>query len=412
MTKKHNTPEINIGLVGHVDHGKTTLVQALSGKWTDQHSEELKRGISIRLGYADTTFKKCSLCDNSSQYMLSEKCPIHDKKTDLLRTVSFVDAPGHETLMATMLSGAALMDGAVLVVSATDPVPQAQTAEHLMALETIGISKIVIAQTKIDLAGEEASREHHQKLKQFVSGTIAENAPIIPICANQSVNIDCLIQAIEDCIPTPIRDEKSPPLMYIARSFDTNKPGSTWDKLKGGVLGGSLVQGTFSIGDELEISPGRRISNAGKIEYVPMLATIRSIQSGNSSLDQVGPGGLVGIGTGLDPSLTKSDGLTGRLAGKPGTLPPIWSEFTMKVDLITRIVEKPEDGEIGSINTGEPLMLTIGTTTTVGIVTSARKSECELSLKRPISAPVNAKISISRRIGSRWRLIGIGTLLR
>ena len=103
-------PEVNIGLVGHVDHGKTTLVQALSGQWTDQHSEEMKRGISIRLGYADATFRTCPDLEEPDRYTVEEECP-GGSASEPLRTVSFVDAPGHETLMATMLSGASLRDG-------------------------------------------------------------------------------------------------------------------------------------------------------------------------------------------------------------------------------------------------------------------------------------------------------------
>ncbi|HDH28209.1 MAG TPA: translation initiation factor IF-2 subunit gamma, partial [Euryarchaeota archaeon] len=124
-------------MVGHVDHGKTTLTQALSGVWTDVHSEELKRGISIRLGYADATFRKCPKCDEPTCYTTEKKCPVDGSKTEVLRTVSFVDSPGHETLMATMLSGGALMDGAVLVIAANESCPQPQTKEHLMALDVI-----------------------------------------------------------------------------------------------------------------------------------------------------------------------------------------------------------------------------------------------------------------------------------
>ncbi len=111
-------PEINIGMIGHVDHGKTTLSQRLTGKWTDEHSEELKRGISIKLGYADAAFYKCHNCDDPKCYSTEKKCPVCGGKTELLRVISFVDAPGHETLMAIMLSGAAIMDGAVLVIAA------------------------------------------------------------------------------------------------------------------------------------------------------------------------------------------------------------------------------------------------------------------------------------------------------
>ena len=120
-------PEVNIGMVGHVDHGKTTLTQALSGTWTDTHSEERKRGISIKLGYADTTFYSTDKGDFYAKGKHPEGKKDSDK--DLLRVVSFVDAPGHETLMAVMISGASIMDGALLLISATEKCPQPQTRE-------------------------------------------------------------------------------------------------------------------------------------------------------------------------------------------------------------------------------------------------------------------------------------------
>ena len=185
----HNHPEVNIGLVGHVDHGKTTLVQALSGEWTDQHSEEMKRGISIRLGYADATFRRCPEEDEPAAFTVEETCGEHDVETDVLRTVSFVDAPGHETLMATMLSGASIMDGAVLVVSASEPVPQDQTEEHLMALDIIGIDNIVVAQNKVDLVDQERAQENYQQIQEFVEGTVAEGAPIVPVSAQDRKSV-------------------------------------------------------------------------------------------------------------------------------------------------------------------------------------------------------------------------------
>ncbi|MCQ2071013.1 MAG: GTP-binding protein, partial [archaeon] len=139
--KVQKQPEINIGMIGHVDHGKTTLTKALSGEWTDRHSEEIKRGISIRLGYADVAFYKCPVCQGSEAFCTKKECPKCGAETEFLRAVSFVDAPGHETLMATMLSGAALMDGALLLVAANERCPQPQTKEHLMALSIIGIDK-------------------------------------------------------------------------------------------------------------------------------------------------------------------------------------------------------------------------------------------------------------------------------
>ncbi len=399
---------MNIGLVGHVDHGKTTLVQALSGEWTDQHSEEMKRGISIRLGYADATFRQCPGLDAPERYTVDEECP-DGSESEPLRTVSFVDAPGHETLMATMLSGAAIMDGAVLVVSASEPVPQAQTEEHLMALDIIGIENIVIAQNKIDLVDREQAERNYEEIQEFVEGTVAEDAPVVPISAQQEVNIDLLIQAVEEEIPTPERDPDADPRMHVARSFDINRPGTTWDGLVGGVLGGSLVEGKLTSDEELELRPGREVEEGGETRWEPIQTSVRSLQAGGETVDEVTPGGLLGVGTALDPSLTKGDALAGQVAGTPGTLPPTWERFTMEVDLLERLVGV-DDQDIDDISTGEPLMLTIGTATTVGSVTSAREGECEVALKRPVCAPAGAQIAINRRIGARWRLIGVGTL--
>ncbi len=225
MTEANTQPEVNIGLVGHVDHGKTTLVQALSGSWTDQHSEEMKRGISIRLGYADATFRRCPGVDEPECYTVDEECE-DGSESDPIRTVSFVDAPGHETLMATMLSGASIMDGAVLVVSATEGVPQAQTEEHLMALDLIGIENIVIAQNKVDLVSRDRAVDNYEQIQEFVEGTVAEDAPIVPVSAQQEVNLDLLIDAVESEIPTPDRDPGENARMYAARSFDINRPGA------------------------------------------------------------------------------------------------------------------------------------------------------------------------------------------
>ena len=410
MVAEHRQPEVNIGLVGHVDHGKTTLVRALSGEWTDQHSEEMKRGISIRLGYADATLRRCPECEGPESYTVAETCPDHEVETEVLRTVSFVDAPGHETLMATMLSGAALMDGAVLVVSANEPVPQPQTEEHLMALDIIGIENIVIAQNKIDLVDGETARENYEQITEFVEGTVAEGAPIVPISAEQEINIDLVIEALQDTIPTPERDPDAAPQMYVARSFDINRPGTQWGDLKGGVLGGSLVQGILETDVDIEVRPGREVEEEGQTEWRPVTTTVRSLQAGGKMVDAADPGGLLGVGTGLDPSLTKGDALAGQVAGEPGSLPPVWNGFDMDVDLLDRLVGADEQTDIEEISTGEPLMLTVGTATTVGAVTSAREGEAEVNLKRPVCAPEGATIAINRRVGARWRLIGIGTL--
>jgi translation initiation factor 2 subunit 3 len=405
-------PEVNIGMVGHVDHGKTTLVKSLSGVWTDQHSEEVKRGISIRLGYADATFRKCPKCAEPDNYSVEEKCPHCGTETEVLRTVSFVDSPGHETLMATMLCGAAIMDGAVLVISANEPCPQPQTKEHLMALNISGIDKIVIVQNKIDLMSREEVMEHYRQIKDFIKGTVAENASIVPISAQQNLNVDMVIQAIEENIPTPSRDINKPPLLKVARSFDINRPGATPEGLKGGVIGGSLSQGVLHIGDKIEICPGRLVEYEGRKQWVPIQTKVVTLLAGSHVQDEITPGGLMGVGTLLDPIMTKSDALVGQVAGEPGKLPPARGTFTMNMQLLERVVGVTDESNVEPIHSSEPLMLNVGTATTVGVVTSAREGGVvQVQLKRPVCADKGDRVAVSRRIGARWRLIGVGTII-
>ena len=405
-------PEVNIGMVGHVDHGKTTLVRSLSGVWTDQHSEEIKRGISIRLGYADATFRRCPQCPEPDCFSVEAKCPHCGTETEVLRTVSFVDSPGHETLMATMLCGAAIMDGAVLVISANEACPQPQTKEHLMALNITGINKIVIVQNKVDLISKDKVVEHYNQIKSFVKGTVAENAPIIPISAQQNINIDMVIQAIENMIPTPPRDVKKPALLKIARSFDVNRPGASPDNLKGGVIGGSLSQGLLHPGDKLEICPGRLVESEGRKQWVPLETKVVTLLAGSAEQEEITPGGLVGVGTMLDPVMTKSDTLVGQVAGEPGKLPPVKNSFIMEMRLLERVVGVTDESTVEPIHSSEPLMLNVGTATTVGVVSSAREGGVvQVQLKRPVCAEVGDRVAVSRRMGARWRLIGVGTII-
>ena len=198
-------------------------------------------------------------------------CETCNSEAEFVRAISFVDAPGHEALMATMLSGAAIMDGAILVIAADEPCPQPQTREHLAAAEVSGIKNMIIVQNKIDIVDGKRAQESYKEIKNFVKGTVAENAPIIPISAQRGINIDVLLTAIQTIIPTPKRDETKPPLMYIIRSFDVNKPGTTIESLEGGIIGGTIAQGKFAVGEELEIRPGISVEREGKTVYDPLV---------------------------------------------------------------------------------------------------------------------------------------------
>ncbi|RJS93176.1 translation initiation factor IF-2 subunit gamma [Candidatus Bathyarchaeota archaeon] len=405
-------PEVNIGTIGHVDHGKTTLVESLTGVWAARHSEELKRGITIKLGYADAAVYKCPKCEPPRNYSTTEICPRCGSKGEFVRALSFVDAPGHEALMATMLSGAAVMDGVILVIAADEPCPQPQTREHLAAIEIVGIDKIVIAQNKIDLVDKKRALENYEEIKRFVEGTIAENAPIIPISAQNRVNVDLLLYAMEKYIPTPARDPSKPARMHVVRSFDVNKPGTPIEKLVGGVIGGSIFQGKFRVGDEIEIRPGISTPTShGRSEtYNPLFTEIISLHAGGRPVKEAYCGGLVGVGTLLDPSLTKADGLIGNVAGEPDTLPPTRYELSLDINLFERAVGTKEMAEVKKITVGETLLLDVGTAPTIGRVESVKGDTAELKLARPVCAEESSRVAVSRKIMGRWRLIGFGII--
>ena len=399
-------PEINIGLVGHVDHGKTTLLESLSGKWADTHSEEIKRGITIRLGYADTAFYKCKKCDS---YTTNAKCECGGE-TELLRKVSFVDAPGHESLMATMLAGATIMDGALLLVAANETCPQPQTREHLMALEILGIKRLVVVQNKVDIVSEEDAINNHKQIKGFLAGTIFKDAPIIPISAQHDVGMSALIGAIEGVMPTPERDASLEPKLLVARSFDINKPGMKVADLVGGILGGALIQGELMKGMEIEIKPGYEVIEKNQKIFKTLSTTIMDVRTGSMSVEKITPGGSVGVMTNLDPSIVKSDKLSGSVAGLAGKLPPVHYGLKLEVKLLERVVGSDKDLNVEPIKMTEALMLNVNSAATVGIVTDMKKDKVKCKLKLPVCAETGSRVTISRMIGNRFRLIGYGII--
>ncbi len=407
IIEESSQPVVNIGIVGHVDHGKTTLLERLSGKWADTHSEEIKRGITIRLGYADVVSRKCRKCN---LFTTQEKCPECKEETDVLRKLSFVDAPGHESLMATMLAGTTIMDGALLLIAANEECPQPQTREHVMALEIIGVDHLVIAQNKIDLISEEQALKNYEEIKKFIKTTKYKDAPIIPISAQHNAGISQLIEAIETTIKTPKRELEKEPLLLVARSFDINSPGMEIEKIHGGVLGGVLKQGVLKQGDEIEIKPGYEVEEKNKKVWMPLKTKIIDLKSGGTSLKEITPGGSIGLLTSLDPSIVFSDKLVGSIIGLSGKLPPVWNELNLSIHLLERVVGSKQELDVQAIKLNEALMLNVNCAATVGLVMKLGKNRIKCKLKLPICAGLGSRVTISRMIGNRFRLIGYGII--
>ena len=388
-------PQINIGIVGHVDHGKTTLTKALSGNWTDKHSEEKKRGITIKLGYTNFSIFK------------GDKDIYSTKKGEFLRNYSIVDSPGHESFMATMICGSSVMDYALLLVDVSEKFPMPQTIEHFKALENQGCKNIIIIQNKIDLTTKEECLKNFFEIKDFLKNTKFSNSKIIPMSAFYNANLSNLLKTIYKEFDLVKRDESKNLKFNVIKSFDINKPGTLYNDIKGGVLGVSIENGVLNIGDEIQINPGIKTQKNGKIFYSPISMKISNIKTDKTNLEKAVPGGCIAIQSDLDPFITKNDNLVGQV----GTLKKFEITNTFKIDttynLFDEINLNNEKVKVKPILKGEVLMLIINSFTTIGQVTKCEGKEFSMDLRRPIAKTSNERGVIFRQYeNKKWKIIG------
>jgi len=332
--------------------------------------------------------------------------------------VSFVDCPGHDILMATMLNGAAVMDAALLLVAGNEPCPQPQTSEHLAAVEIMRLGNIIILQNKVDLVKQEAALAQQEQIRKFVAGTVADSAPIIPISAVLKYNIDVVVEYICHHVPVPVRDFTSVPRLIVIRSFDVNKPGEDVENLKGGVAGGSILQGVLRLGDEIEVRPGLVEKDTdGKVSCQPIYSRINSLYAEHNDLKYAVPGGLIGVGTKIDPTLTRADRLVGQVLGIRGHLPDVFTEVEISFYLLRRLLgvktqEGSKQAKVQKLAKQEVLMVNIGSTATGGKVVAVKNDLAKIQLTQPVCTQEGEKIALSRRVDKHWRLIGWGQIRR
>ncbi|XP_071449151.1 eukaryotic translation initiation factor 2 subunit 3, Y-linked [Hetaerina americana] len=422
-----NQATINIGTIGHVAHGKSTVVKALSGVQTVRFKNELERNITIKLGYANAKIYQCDCeqCPRPACYVSGGSsredslpctrpgCP---GRFQLVRHVSFVDCPGHDILMATMLNGAAVMDAALLLIAGNESCPQPQTSEHLAAIEIMKLKHILILQNKIDLVKEGQAKEQYGQILKFVQGTVAEGAPVVPISAQLKYNIEVICEYIVKKIPVPLRDFSSPPRLIVIRSFDVNKPGCEVDDLKGGVAGGSILCGVLKVGMEIEVRPGLVSKDSeGKLTCRPIFSRIVSLFAEQNELQFAVPGGLIGVGTKIEPTLCRADRLVGQVLGAVGALPKIFIELEFSYYLLKRLLGVRTEGDkkaakVQKLVRGEVLLVNIGSLSTGGKVIATKADLAKISLTNPVCTEINEKIALSRRVEKHWRLIGWGQI--
>uniref|UniRef100_A0A7M4E7W5 protein-synthesizing GTPase n=2 Tax=Archosauria TaxID=8492 RepID=A0A7M4E7W5_CROPO len=417
------------GTIGHVAHGKSTVVKAISGVHTVRFKNELERNITIKLGYANAKIYKledpsCSRpecyrsCGSSTPDEFPTDIPGTKGNFKLVRHVSFVDCPGHDILMATMLNGAAVMDAALLLIAGNESCPQPQTSEHLAAIEIMKLKHILILQNKIDLVKESQAKEQYEQILSFVQGTVAEGAPIIPISAQLKYNIEVVCEYIVKKIPVPLRDFTSEPRLIVIRSFDVNKPGCEVDDLKGGVAGGSILKGVLKVGQEIEVRPGIVSKDSeGKLMCKPIFSKIVSLFAEHNDLQYAAPGGLIGVGTKIDPTLCRADRMVGQVLGAVGALPEIFTELEISYFLLRRLLGVRTEGDkkaakVQKLSKNEVLMVNIGSLSTGGRVSAVKADLGKIVLTNPVCTEVGEKIALSRRVEKHWRLIGWGQIRR
>ncbi len=314
-----NQPTLNIGMIGSVSNGKSSITEKLTGIKTQKHSTEKERNITIKLGYANAKIYKCPDCQPPNCYQsgkseeFSLNCKFCDQNMELKKHISIVDCPGHSLLMATMLNGTSVMDTSILVESAANSEPAQQTKEHLIATKLANLDKKIVCLNKMDLVKKDEGLVKMKKLGEYLNVSAPSNisvaAPIIPVAANHGINIDILCQYICELIPEPVRDTTSFLKMIIVRSFNVNKQEIPVEDLQGGIIGGTILKGKIKKGDQVVIYPGY----INKNKYTPIKAKVLKINSEKNSLEEAYPGGLIGVQLDIDPGLTVKDGLVGNL---------------------------------------------------------------------------------------------------
>lgn len=402
-----NQPIINIGCLGSVSDGKSTLIEKLTGIQTQRHSNEKKRNITIKQGYGNMKIWK----DDLDYYYTSDSNVKEYKTNDndnclLVNHISFVDCPGHQELIQTMLSSIKLMDGAIIVVAADQPLnKKPQLLQHLMAVKLGNIKKVIVCINKIDLVDKFTLYERKQELDILLKEYNIEPFIIIPTCFNKKLGIKYLIQAIMKLFNPEnyLERNNNKPFFRISRSFDINKPGTNWDQVHGGVIGGSLFTGTLKVGDIIELRPGQVSKGKdGKFIYQPIQTKILSIKTDTTNLNEIVPGGLCGIGTDLDPFYCKNDGLAGNVVGLPEQLPDVYTQVTINTNIINNTSWEPK------IN--DNVMLQIGTKMMDAKIIKINKNNILYDLLKPVCINKNEHIIICKNNNKILKIVGEGVL--
>uniref|UniRef100_A0A2K5HDZ2 protein-synthesizing GTPase n=1 Tax=Colobus angolensis palliatus TaxID=336983 RepID=A0A2K5HDZ2_COLAP len=385
---------INIGIIGHVAHGKSAVVKAVSGVHTVRFKNELERNITVKLGYANAKIYKPdhSSCPRPECYRSCGGSTPDEFPTGIPGTKRNFKL---DTFPLFVCPSAAVMDAALLSIAGNESCPQPQTSEHLAAIEIMKLKHNLILQNKIDLL------KGSQQILTFVQGTVAEGTPIIPISTQLKYNIEVVCEYIVKKIPVPPRDFTSESQLIVIRFFEVNKPGCEVDDLKG--AGGSIPKGVFKVGQEIEVRAGI-VSKYSEVKFMckPIFSKIVSLFAEHNDLQYSAPGSLIGVGTKIDPTLCRTDRMVGQVLGAVRALPEIFTEVEISYFLLRRLLGVHTEGDKKAVKVQKLSKNEVAVKADLG----------KIVLTNPVCTEVEEKIALSRKVEKHWRLIGYGQMRR
>ena len=341
-------PHVNIGTIGHVDHGKTTLTAAISKVLYDKYPtlnekrdfasidsapEERQRGITINISHVEYQTEK--------------------------RHYAHVDAPGHAEYIKNMITGAAQMDGAILVVAATDG-PMAQTREHVLLARQVGVPYLLVALNKADMVDDEELLDLvEMEVRELLSsqGFDGDEAPVVRVSGLKALegdpewvkSVEDLMAAVDESVPDPVRDRDKPFLMPIEDVFTITGRGT--------VVTGRAERGTLAINSEVEIVGIRPIQKT----------TVTGIEMFHKQLDEAWAGENCGL---LLRGLKRDDVERGQVVVKPGSITP-HTDFEANV----YILSKDEGGRHNPFYSNYRPQFYFRTTDVTGVITLPEGTE-------------------------------------
>ena len=404
-----NQPVLNIGMIGHVANGKSSIVRMISGEATQRHSDEKIKNITIKLGYANAKIYKCSSCIEPSCYqstassVYEHNCMHCGKQCDLILHVSFADCPGHHLLMETMLNGTCVMNYTILVESATnDKIPELQTMEHFEIAQEAHIPTSIVCLNKLDLMVKNKNKvpDIIERIEDFTQSYGGNKIPVVPVSATLNANIDVVLQYIAN-MTIPKKNLTKDFKMLVVRSFNVNKEKSPICDLKGGVIGGSLLTGMIDIGDKIMIYPGYTNTlpegSKTKWSYSPLKSKALSINSGKNNLEYAIPGGLIGIQLDIDPSLSGDDKLTGNVIYNDSRQNvKVYEEIVLKYKKLTRKLTEYITEFSKKFNIKDIIRINVNSNNILSKIKNISKESIELVLEKPICLELGEMVTISK----------------